>query len=248
MPDGFDGKPMLPTVEAMAEENIKQFIALQPQGPYFLGGFCNGGVVAYEMARQMEQQGLEVGLIILLDAGVPRYFRWLKALVHGGGGLAGLDVDTQTRVHARLRKYLVWTHSAYHRGLKALLTLYLQGARKRLLGLRGTFSEELEIQAPVFTDPSKRYQQLESILSDYQPQPYKGRIVLLRTQWLDISHPTDRTAGWGKLGSQLEVQELPGNHATCQTEHVGLVAEHIGRRLRAFHTDAQRAWAHSRCL
>ena len=91
MPNGCDGKPFLPTVEAMAEENIRKLVALQPQGPYFLGGYCNGGLVAYEMARQMEQQGLEVGLVILVETLVPRHIGWLRALVHcvGDAGPAG---------------------------------------------------------------------------------------------------------------------------------------------------------------
>ena len=69
MPNDVSDRPSSATVEAMAEENIRQLVALQPQGPYLLGGYCRGGLVAYEMARQMKQQGLEVGLVILLDAG-----------------------------------------------------------------------------------------------------------------------------------------------------------------------------------
>jgi thioesterase domain-containing protein/acyl carrier protein len=242
-PNGFDGMPSLPTVEAMAEENVRQLVALQPHGPYLLGGYCNGGLVAYEMAHQMEQQGLTVGLVILLDAAVPRYFGWLKALVRGVGGIARLGADTQTRIYVRLQKDLVRTHSGYHRGLKALRTSFLQAARKRFLWVRGTLSEKLGSQAPVPPDPSKRQQQFEFVLSDYRPQPYAGHMVLLRTQSLDISHPTDRTAGWGKVTSQLEIHELPGNHATCQTEHLDIVAEHIGRSLLAYHANAQETLA-----
>lgn len=245
MPNGFEGKPLLPTVEAMAEENVRQVVALQPQGPYFLGGFCNGGHVAYEMARQMEQQGLEVGLVILLDAAVHRHFGWLKALIRYGGWIARLDVDLQTRVYGRLQGFLVRATSAYREGLQTLLTLCLRTTRRHLLLLLGIPPEELGIPGPVLDDPERRLRlvRFADILLNYQPKSYPGRVVLLRTKSLESGYPTDRTVGWGKLAAQLEVHEPPGDHGSCLTEHVGVVAEHIGRYLRTFNEEPERALA-----
>jgi thioesterase domain-containing protein len=253
MPSGFNGKPSLPTIEAMAEESIRHLVTLQPQGPYFLGGFCNGAYVAYEMARQMEQQGLVVGLVILVEAGAPRYFDWLRALVHGGGRLARLSVETQTRVYAQLRKYLVRTDRAHHQGHQAVLKLFLQTARKKLLGLLGTPPENRGVQIPALDDRSQYsiiqlYRQFGLIALNYKPKPYRGRVVLLRTKSVTDSYPADRTTGWGNLASQIEIHDLPGTHATCQTEHVGVLAEHIGRSLRACHEDSQMASAQYRNL
>ncbi len=240
MPHGFDGKPLLPSVEAMAAENIRQLVALQPQGPYLLGGFCNGGQIAYEMARQMEQQGLEVGLVILLDAAVTRHFGWLKALIRFGGRLARLDADLQTRVYGRLRGYLVRAPGAYRKGLRTFLTLGLRTARRDLLRLLGTPPEELGVPGPAFDDPKRRLREVRfgGIAMNYRPKPFPGRVVLLRTKSLDHPYPTDRTAGWGKLVSQLQVHEVPGDHMTILVEHIGVVAEHIANCLRAFHADA----------
>jgi thioesterase domain-containing protein len=113
------------------------------------------------------------------------------------------------------------------------------------LRLLGTPPEKLGIPVPDVDDPERylRYQQFGLVLLNYRPKPYPGRVVLLRTKSLDDSYPTDRTGGWGKLVSQLEVHDLPGDHVTCQTEHIGLVAEHIGRYLRAFHEERGRALA-----
>jgi amino acid adenylation domain-containing protein len=249
MPNGFDDKPLLPTVEAMAEENVRLLVALQPQGPYLLGGYCNGGQVAYEMARQMEQQGLEVGLVILLDAAVPLHIGWLKALTRFAGWLAKLDGGEQINLYGRLREYVVRAPSAYRKGLRTFLTLGLRTARTDLLRLLGTPPEALGIPGPAFDDPERRLRDVRfrGILMNYRPKPYPGRVVLLRTRSLQGNYPSDRTAGWGKLVAQIEVHELPGNHATCQTEHVGVVAEHIGRCLHDFHAEAQRALAQRRC-
>jgi thioesterase domain-containing protein len=71
---GLDGKqPCFNRVEDMAKHYIDQIGAVQPHGPYYLGGFSNGGVVAFEMARQLEADGEEVGLVALLDTYAPNY-------------------------------------------------------------------------------------------------------------------------------------------------------------------------------
>jgi amino acid adenylation domain-containing protein len=54
-------------VEDMAAYYIKAMQTLQPQGPYFLGGWCFGGLVAFEMAQQLLVQGEQVSLLALLD-------------------------------------------------------------------------------------------------------------------------------------------------------------------------------------
>jgi amino acid adenylation domain-containing protein len=65
---GLDGQQSpLSTIEAMASHYLKEISSVQPRGPYFFGGFSLGGLVAYEMARQLRAQGEEVGLLVLFD-------------------------------------------------------------------------------------------------------------------------------------------------------------------------------------
>ncbi|HCI82789.1 MAG TPA: hypothetical protein DHW02_24220, partial [Ktedonobacter sp.] len=52
-PYNFDGLPIPPTFEEMAAAHIQALRTIQPEGPYLLGGFCNGGLMAYEIARQL---------------------------------------------------------------------------------------------------------------------------------------------------------------------------------------------------
>lgn len=69
-------KPGIPlahrSIEEMASFAIRQMKAFQPQGPYYIGGLCAGGVVSFEMAVQLERAGEEVHGIILLEAVEPR--------------------------------------------------------------------------------------------------------------------------------------------------------------------------------
>jgi amino acid adenylation domain-containing protein len=63
------------TIERIAATLLRDVRALQPSGPYFLGGWSSGGYVAYEMARQLEAQGQSVGLLALFDVVVPGHPR-----------------------------------------------------------------------------------------------------------------------------------------------------------------------------
>ena len=65
---GLDGeRPILETIEDMATLYVNEVRRFQPHGPYFLGGYCMGGTVAFEMAQQLRSQGEEVALLALFD-------------------------------------------------------------------------------------------------------------------------------------------------------------------------------------
>jgi pimeloyl-ACP methyl ester carboxylesterase/acyl carrier protein len=63
------------SVEAMAVEYLREIKARQPKGPYHLGGYSLGGLVAFEMARRLRDAGDEVGLVGLFDT-LPAALRW----------------------------------------------------------------------------------------------------------------------------------------------------------------------------
>jgi thioesterase domain-containing protein len=54
------------TIEEMADRYLAELFEHQPEGPYFLGGFCHGAVVAFEMARQLHAQSAEVALLAMV--------------------------------------------------------------------------------------------------------------------------------------------------------------------------------------
>jgi len=67
-PQGLDGKrPCISSVTEMAENYIKEIRRVQPEGPYRIGGYSFGGLVAYEMAQQLRAQDQEVSLLALFD-------------------------------------------------------------------------------------------------------------------------------------------------------------------------------------
>ena len=76
---GLDGgSDYLTTTEAMAESYLREIRELQPEGPYYLGGFCMGGQVAVEIAQRLVREGQQVNLLFVIDThnfnGVPPQF------------------------------------------------------------------------------------------------------------------------------------------------------------------------------
>ena len=70
-PFGMDGKPPHTRIEDMAADYIQAIRQVQPEGPYYLGGWSFGGLVAFEMAQQLQQAGQKVALLAVLDTLAP---------------------------------------------------------------------------------------------------------------------------------------------------------------------------------
>jgi thioesterase domain-containing protein/acyl carrier protein len=69
-------------VNVMAEQNLAEIRTLQPNGPYFLGGMCFGGMVAYEMAQQLVAQNQPVAFLGILDSSfAPRQSRDISSYI-----------------------------------------------------------------------------------------------------------------------------------------------------------------------
>jgi len=68
--------PFIPIVEKMAAIHIEKIKTVQPKGPYYLAGWCVGGMVAYELAAQLEKMGEEVKFLAIFNTTPP--FEWIR--------------------------------------------------------------------------------------------------------------------------------------------------------------------------
>jgi len=84
---GLDGKSARHrSVEEMAAHYVREIVSFQPDGPYYLVGYSLGGIIAFEMARQLQRLGRRVALLALLDTtpvgGAPWFFRGLAVATY----------------------------------------------------------------------------------------------------------------------------------------------------------------------
>jgi amino acid adenylation domain-containing protein len=66
-----DGEPLASSIEEMAAKYVDAVIAQQPEGPYQLVGMSSGGLIAFEMARQIRERGGDVSMLTMFDTTVP---------------------------------------------------------------------------------------------------------------------------------------------------------------------------------
>jgi thioesterase domain-containing protein len=198
----------------MAACYITAMQTVQLEGPYFLGGWSMGGLIAFEMAQQLHEQGQEVALLALLDARMPipdeKFAEedFEARLLVDVDRYFGLSLDPQESL-ARLPK-------------DELLTRVLEQAKRASL-----IPQEIEI-----SQAHRFIQLLKSdfrATQDYVLKRYPGRVTLFKASEELAGTSPDPTLGWNEWAAGgVEVHVVPGNHATMVYKpHVEVLAEKL---------------------
>ncbi|HEU4454724.1 MAG TPA: amino acid adenylation domain-containing protein [Longimicrobium sp.] len=213
-----DGRPPLGSVEEMAAHYLEGIRAFRPRGPYHLAGWSYGGMLAWEMARQLRAAGEEVALLALLDAGSPvprestaetlepaRILQRIIADLVGWGAASLVKVDRIRRLPPREQ---------------ALAAIRVVNLPKALPVTR--LDEVLALTAV-------RAANLRAMLA-YRPAPYAGHVTYVRTAGSDRMFPREPGLEfWSALAAGgLTVHRVTGSHGTILHQpHVSLVASHL---------------------
>ena len=186
----------------IAAYHIRTLRQLQPEGPYFLAGWCQNGVVAFEVARQLAAAGQHVACLALIDAVSPNYLRRV-------GGFWWPLFRSRYAFHQwRLRR----------QGVGALTVNRQAEAWSSPAGAtwrRWLYRWRRPADPPRLGEPAAVVQHA---LRRYHPTPYPGRIVLFRSQYQILSARgmgrfRDPTMGWEELAAGgLDIREIMGGH------------------------------------
>jgi thioesterase domain-containing protein/acyl carrier protein len=222
---GVDGKhePFF-RIEDMAAFYIQELRAVQPEGPYFLAGFSSGGLVAFEMAQQLHQQGQKVAFLGLFDTFVPGCFK-------------------QVSFSERLSRH--W-HNLFRFGPKHPLRMIKKSLRRVYFRSASKFYQSLGMSWFDWHPLIKRKYIticIRRAVKDYVPQAYSGEVTLFRANeppmgwyYMGRDFPTpddwynrDPQYGWGNVsGGGLNIYDVPGHHGTMLKEpHVGNLTEKL---------------------
>ncbi len=211
-----DDQPPLERVEAMAARYIAALREVQAEGPYLLGGWSFGGMVAVEMARQLTAQGETIVLLALLDSWAPH--------LHG---TEPDEVALMVRFAEDLGRLMNKELAIAPEELSALEPpARVQVVLERALALQilppDITARHLERAMAVFL------RNMHAMYA-YRPQPYTGDLILFRAS-------DDPTAAWADpyLGWRSYVQgtvtlcNVPGDHYTMlQAPHVTCIASRL---------------------
>jgi amino acid adenylation domain-containing protein len=227
---GMDGQ-IVPnrTLEQMAALYLEEVKSLQPEGPYFLGGFCFGGLMALEAAQQLTAKGEEVALVVMIQTTHPSY-------VHFKPDLSPIH-SFWSRVSKRM--------NLERENLRFRGASYLQERSRRMLEvatartaigidkLRGNGHSRLETASMTYILECLGIEH-DRAFENYVPSPYKGDVLLFRAN-RQLPGLDDPNLGWSDIiQGNHSVYEVPGHQQNMLVEpNLSRLAEELKSRLGA---------------
>jgi thioesterase domain-containing protein/acyl carrier protein len=223
----YGGQAPHETFEEMARANIAEMRTVQPHGPYLIGGFSGGGLIAYEMAQQLRAEGEETALVVLLDTPYP----------------ADPVLSIVDRLMMKAQDFRREGAAFAVNWVKNRIA-WEQRRRKARQGIEPRSAEQFhneEIEAA-----------FRRALGRYRGQAYDGDVFLMRprhkvtyrvTGGRDLNHErslirTDN--GWTPFAERLVIQDVPGDHDSMVLEpHVRVLAGHLREALKRAERDVR---------
>jgi thioesterase domain-containing protein len=209
-PYSFEELTTLPSLEAMAAAHIRSVRSIQPEGPYQIGGFCNGGLIAYEMARQLHAEGQKVDLLVLMDV-IPARLTSLCGIIRFIGKLLHCGEDKQINWFLRL------THAARY---------VLDRHSEDFEYIKKTDPKICSFFPPLETLRKEYPAMFIWATSGYRPGFYPGKVTLF---WNEAE--PERRTWWNKWArgkdNNVEMHIIAGTHTTCKTDYLHDMAKHL---------------------
>jgi amino acid adenylation domain-containing protein len=226
--DGLDtGHASFASIPEMAAHYIREVRSLQPHGPYFLGGFSAGGLVAYEMARQLHEAGERVPFLALFDS-----------YVEAAGGYWLKSFYSQRALRMSLLALRISWRSIKDEGFFPVLAKKLRnmGVNIRIMVwlLLGKISGRAKVVEGVYPKFLSPHEAFTRAIRVYSPEPYAGPAISFRSTLLDFETP-DFAEGWARfITGKLDRQEVYGGHDDIFREpYIAGLADQIIRALEA---------------
>ncbi len=202
----------------IAAYHVATIRAAWPTGPYLIAGWSAGGVVAFEVARQLRAAGGDVVMVALLEASPPEFYRqsWTRLLE---------SLSRRSRFHAGRVVRLTWPE----------MLPYVTARVRTLLRALGSSAWRHLYRASrqLGVDPRARFQSREQAvlfaLSTYHPEPYAGPVLFFRSADRLACFGGTLDFGWGKfVQGGIESYVVPGDHISLLEEpNVKELAEHL---------------------
>jgi amino acid adenylation domain-containing protein len=192
-----------PNLESLAALHMRKILATQAEGPYVIGGQCVGGVLAYEVAKQLSAAGKEVPLLVLLDVPNPSHAGSRK---NGATWYGYLLYLARRTAKEGLRKSFTYVHELVSNQIGRVLRT--KSART-----------EMRVAQEI----------IETAARSYRTEGYDGPVLLL----LSSEHAPQRNflPGWEAVQDRLHVHFIDGHHRELDAIHAPEIATAIVRHI-----------------
>jgi thioesterase domain-containing protein len=205
-------------LEAMASAYLTEVRKVQENGPYYLGGYCLGGSVAFEMTRQLCASGEEVALLALIESSLP------AGVLHSPASLAPRVLHMTRRMARAGSGGLV---DAFRRQARRLG----RQVKRTLHGNTEGWLDEAEDVMDMSAYP-EAYRHAAAChfraLRDYKPGPWPGAAWLLRSDDDKLAY-LGPSLGWDRfVTGGVRIERVPGDHhGTFRPGSIEIVAEKL---------------------
>ena len=238
--DGYDDEPPPSSIEAMAALHLESLLSFQPRGPYLLGGFCNGALMAFEMARLLHEQGQRVDLLVLIHASARRVpYKPLRCAIESLISLCTVEPEKEIRA-VQLVRYFFSQLNRLPRSEQVVFTL--RNVRRMIelagrlvfdgLGKRRTSPDPKGASVAAAPGLYTRHGAELALLylkarDRYAPRKYPGRVTLLWPSEAAGETITEASENWRGVAAEVSAHPIPGEHFSCITTHHQALAERL---------------------
>ncbi len=194
--------------EQVASDYIRAMRSVQPNGPYYVGGMCEGARIAFEIVRLLESQGQEVNLLAVLDT-------WVIE-------------NTQNQRLWKVYYYSVRLRQFWRQPWRAKLAMAKTAVSNRLQWWLGSN------ETPAKSEWVHTYWPGE----DFVPARVRSRIVIFKAPKQPFYYHRDELMGWGsRTESEVGIEVIPhGRHRLMLREpHVHELASALSKVLARLH-------------
>jgi amino acid adenylation domain-containing protein len=210
------------SLEGMAARYVQEIRTVWPNGPYHLGGFCAGAMIALEMAQQLRRAGADVALLTIFDhqpfAPEP-------------------DQSVAGRAWRFTRNVPSWLADDLSRISPTEFWGRLRSRMRALMADKeGARAADVRDQLGMWRFPTYLVPLIEGLFRavlSYKPTSYAGRVALFRSRCAPLlgPWPTEHDYGWSRITNQpVSVEVLRGSHSTLLLPPF---VSNLGSRVRA---------------
>ncbi|HSU51191.1 MAG TPA: thioesterase domain-containing protein, partial [Segetibacter sp.] len=211
------------TVEGIAEKYVGEILRDNPNGPYALSGHCSGGLIAYEMRKQLEAMGKEVKMLAMFDTVAP---------LNNGHVIK----PNSHNLSSSVRRFVKRTQSKLDFELFLLRRHTKDAVKYKLSQLKSVIAKAYPKteEALVYEVYKKLTRIIENAHRSYRLAPYKGKMYIYfakeHYQFSDMSRQVNYKKivyddsiknRWLKYADSVSIFDIEGEHSTMFDPQVG---------------------------
>lgn len=233
-PHGYLGGEVPATIEEMAAEYLAEIRKIQPHGPYRFAGYCNGGLVAFEIARTLRARGERVEALVLISASARNVrFAKLYGAIEKLARVPGFSPARRRATFLKIRGRLL---VLAERGGSGTPLGGLFNLMKRTTGTGAqheSLAPELETLSREERD-ERRYIAFLHAIDAYMPKPYDGEAALIWGDADSYGSADDPYNGWREVVRNVDLHLVPGDHNFLESRPE-LISDYVRELLRKAH-------------